>query len=224
MWTLIKNNSWFYIIYFIALIISCFFILTTEKLQLHQQINHCVGNSITDNFFKYITHLGDGLFLIIVSLLICFFDVKKGIILLFAYAICGGLTQFLKEVFFNFEMRPYFYYSFHQFPLKIVEGVDMHSQNSFPSGHATAALCLFTLISFYTSKKLGKIGIAILALIVSFSRVYLSQHFTEDITVGSLIGVVFTSLVIYIFYFTNFKLKLIKLEKPIQQLFKSKNA
>ena len=76
MWALIKNNSWFYIIYFIALIISCFFILTTEKLQLHQQINQCVGNSITDNFFKYFTHLGDGLFLIIVSLLICFFDVK----------------------------------------------------------------------------------------------------------------------------------------------------
>jgi len=224
MWSLIKNNAWFYIIFSISFFTATYFIITTEQLQLHEQINKNVGNFIFDNFFKYITHLGDGLFLIITALILSIKDVKKGFTLLLAYAICGGLTQFLKEVFFNFEMRPYFYYSFHHFPLKIVEGVEMHSQNSFPSGHATAAICLFTLLSFLVTKNFIKIGFGILAIIVSFSRVYLSQHFLEDITVGGLIGISFTSIIIYLLYFSSLKIKLLKLEKPIFQLFKNNNA
>lgn len=220
MFSLIKNNTWFYLIYSIALLISTYFILTTNQLQLHQQINQIVGNKIIDFFFKYITHLGDGLFLVFVALILSLFDTKKALTLLLAYAVCGGITQFLKEVFFNFEMRPYFYHSFHNFPLKIVNGVEMYSQNSFPSGHATAAICLFTLLGYYATTKFLKIGIATIALVVSFSRVYLSQHFLEDITVGSLIGISFTSLIIYFFYFTSLKLKLLKLEKPIQKLYK----
>lgn len=224
MFTLIKNNSWFYLVYTFAVLISSYFILTTNQLQLHQQINQIVGNEIIDVFFKYITHLGDGLFLVFVALILLFFDTKKSLTLLVAYAVSGGITQFLKEVFFNFEMRPYFYHSFYDFPLKIVNGVDMHSQNSFPSGHATAAFCLFTILSFFSAKKIIQFGIALLTIIVSFSRVYLSQHFIEDITAGSLIGIVFSSLVIYFFYFSHFKVKFESIEKPLFQIIKGKNA
>jgi len=215
-----KNNSIFYSVYLITVVFTSYFILTTPQLELHQNINQYVGNVYVNGFFKYITHLGDGLFLILIALIFLFFDVKKSIILLLSYAIAGGFTQFLKEAFFNFEMRPFFYHSFHDFPLKIVDGVDMHSQNSFPSGHATAAFCLFTFLSFYAKEIKFKFLLIFLAIVVAFSRVYLSQHFIEDITVGSIIGTGFTTLLIYSIYYKKFLNKLNHLEKPIYQLFK----
>jgi membrane-associated phospholipid phosphatase len=224
MWTLINNNRSFYFVYLVALLIASFFIFTTEQLQLHQHINYYVGNPILDVFFKYITHLGDGLFLIFIAVIFSFYDAKKALVLLLAYALCGGFTQFLKEVFFNFEMRPYFYHSFYHFPLKTVSGVEMHSQNSFPSGHATAAFCLFTFLSFQVIKNNLKILISVIALIVAFSRVYLSQHFTEDITAGSFIGITFTTMVIYIFYNSKVKSKFSLIEKPIHHFITKKNA
>jgi membrane-associated phospholipid phosphatase len=215
-----KNNTIFYTVYLITVVFTSYFILTTSQLELHLKINQCVGNVYVNGFLKYITHLGDGLFLILIALIFLFFDVKKSIILLLCYAISGGFTQFLKEAFFNFEMRPFFYHSFHDFPLKIVEGVDMHSQNSFPSGHATAAFCLFTFLSFYTKENILKFSLINLAIVIAFSRVYLSQHFIEDITVGSLIGTGFTTLFLYLIYYTKFLNKLDQLEKPVYQFFK----
>ena len=220
MYQFIKNNYIFYSVYFIVIVLTSYFIFTTTQLGLHHSINQYVGNKFFDLFFKYITHLGDGLFLVFVAIVILFFDIKKSIVLLLCYAISGGFTQFLKEVFFNFEMRPFFYYSFHDFHLKIVEGVEMHSQNSFPSGHATAAFCLFTFLSFFAKKNSQKLALIFIAFIVAFSRVYLSQHFIEDVTAGSLIGLFFTTLLLYTFYHFNIFFKLNYLEKPIFQFFK----
>jgi len=216
----IKNNTIFYAVYLIVVVLTSYFIFTTTQLELHHSINECVGNIYINEFFKYITHLGDGLFLILIAIILLFFDIKKSIVLILCYVIAGGFTQFLKEAFFNFEMRPFFYHSFHNFPLKIVEGVEMHSQNSFPSGHATAAFCLFTFLNFYTKKNSLKFLLISLALLVAFSRVYLSQHFIEDITVGSLIGTVFTTLFLYLIYNTKFLNILNQLEKPVYQFFK----
>ena len=61
MFSLIKNNSWFYLVYTFAVLISSYFILTTHQLQLHQQINQIVGNEIIATDLK-VTWTNDDFF------------------------------------------------------------------------------------------------------------------------------------------------------------------
>lgn len=218
--TLVKNNFAFYVPYILFVIVGGIIILKTEQFALHTYFNSLIGNNAVDFFFKYETHLGDGLLLIAVGVILFFFNFKSGLFLLLSYAASGGFTQFLKEVFFNFEMRPYFHHVHYNFPLKIIEGVDMNIQNSFPSGHSTSAFCLFFCLSFLFHKNWQKTGMFVLAIITGFSRVYLSQHFFEDVFVGSIIGVGFSSILAYVFYVSRFSQKVIRLEQPIYKVFR----
>ncbi len=210
--------------YLIFVIVGAILILKTEQFALHTKFNSIVGNSFLDFFFKYSTHIGDGLFLILIAIVLFFFNFKNAIFLLISYALAGGFTQFLKKVFFNFEMRPFFHHTFNGLPLKVVEGVQMYSQNSFPSGHSTSAFCLFFCLCIISPKVWQKIFFFCLAILIGFSRVYLSQHFFEDIYVGSIIGVGFSSIVAYIFFYSKFSFKLTKLEQSITKVFKKQNG
>ncbi|HWY36960.1 MAG TPA: phosphatase PAP2 family protein, partial [Bacteroidia bacterium] len=106
-------------------------------------------------------------------------------------------------------------------PLTLIEGMreEQHIHHSFPSGHATAAFALFFCLAFFAGKSSSKALYFLLALTVAFSRVYLSQHFFEDITAGSFIAVFFSSLVCYFFYLSGTSKKLQRLDKPIFRLF-----
>jgi membrane-associated phospholipid phosphatase len=61
--------------------------------------------------------------------------------------------------------------------------------DSFPSGHTTSAFALATTIAIISKDK--KIGLFcfILAALTGYSRIYLGQHFLEDVGFGSLLGV-----------------------------------
>lgn len=58
---------------------------------------------------------------------------------------------------------------------------------SFPSGHASSSFAAATAI-FLWNKKWGTAAL-LLALLISFSRMYLYVHFPTDILVGALIGI-----------------------------------
>lgn len=154
-------------------------------------------NPITDSLFKWITFLGDGIFFAIVTLLLLLRNWRTGLLLLGM-----GLTQtlisfFLKKVIFKGTPRPKTYFaSFEEINLHFVEGVKVHSYNSFPSGHTLTAFALATFMAGYLKHpKLSLLFLA-LATLAGFSRVYLAQHFLIDVCVGSLLGVVIG----YVFY------------------------
>ena len=64
--------------------------------------------------------------------------------------------------------------------------------NSFPSGHTVTAFSAAIVILYLTKNKNWSILLFIVALAVGYSRMYLSEHFFEDVIVGSVIGVLIT--------------------------------
>ncbi len=57
---------------------------------------------------------------------------------------------------------------------------------SFPSSHATAAFAMAALLSQYEPR--WRIGLYILATLISFSRIYLGVHYPFDVLAGAIIG------------------------------------
>lgn len=77
-----------------------------------------------------------------------------------------------------------------------VAGLELHTQLSFPSGHTAGAFACFTLLSILLPARKAFWGILFFALafLVAYSRMYLGQHFFEDVYVGSLLGTVLCTL------------------------------
>jgi membrane-associated phospholipid phosphatase len=163
-------------------------IVQTDKLSLHLYFNS-FHSQIGDFTMTYFTHVGDGLFLLLIALFVFLFRSKKlAIVLLVAFLISSGLVQFLKHFVFDNHMRPMYVFKhvkgFHQ-----IKDFQYHMSQSFPSGHSTSSFVLFTFIAMNFAKTgQAQILCFIGALFFAFTRVYLSQHYFEDLFAGAMIG------------------------------------
>ena len=105
-----------------------------------------------------------------------------------AFLISAGLVQSLKHFVFENHMRPMYVFQnvkgFHQ-----IKDFHYHMSQSFPSGHSTSSFVLFTFIAMNFAKTgQAQILCFIGALFFAFTRVYLSQHYFEDLFAGAMIG------------------------------------
>lgn len=201
----LKHNAVYIFAYLLLLAYLGNILLNHGKVQIHQFINSYVGNGYIDTFFKYITELGDGLFAIFLVIVLLFNNVKKAIYLLLAYSFASLLTTVLKNFVFIDNWRPGFVFQyFVNQPLKLVQDVFLNTgNNSLPSGHATAAFAVFFSLLFMSKNHFFKCLCFALAILATYSRTYLSQHWLIDIYVGSIIGVSFSLLFYVVFYHTN---------------------
>lgn len=73
-----------------------------------------------------------------------------------------------------------------------VTGIAMHGGNtSFPSGHTMSAFALYTFLALTLPYKRSlSLVLLLLAILVGISRIYLVQHFLEDVVTGAAIGAV----------------------------------
>lgn len=215
----IKNNYPVLLAYLLVLAIVGYVLLNHYKSDIHIVINSLVGNRLVDTFFKYITYVGDGVFVVILALMLLFVrSMRQGLYILLSYATASLFTTILKRVFFDDVNRPFFVFTyFRHEKLNMVEGAEVLIHNSFPSGHSTAAFALFFSLIFTTDKPGLKWLYLTLALLVAFSRTYLSQHWLIDIYVGSVIGVCFTALVYLVLYNRLF---MQKIDRPLISTFK----
>lgn len=141
--------------------------------------------AIADQFFRYATFAGDGIIWVPVTLLILFFRRKYWILAFAAIIISTLIAQLSKNVFFKGFPRPSLAITdsslFHT-----VSGVELHTMNSFPSGHTTTAFTIFLMACFFIDRKwIVSVGL-LYALIAAYSRVYLAQHFPVDLAAGML--------------------------------------
>ena len=84
-------------------------------------------------------------------------------------------------------------------PSKYIEESDMLIRKpvtySFPSGHTSSSFASATVISHYCSNLM--LPTFILALLVSFSRLYLKVHYPSDIFAGAVFGLISALAIIY---------------------------
>ena len=172
-----------------ALVWSCLLILDCiyPKVQTHLMLNgyHTQG---LDVFFKYATKLGEG-FPVYLGIAILIFSRRNGLLVLLGQGLTCIVTQALKFAFAHPRPATYFKEMGVDLPAT-VDGVKLRTAfNSFPSGHTSAAFALFTCLALMTPRKWSPLWMTA-AWLVAYSRIYLSQHFLEDILLGSLIGMV----------------------------------
>lgn len=188
-------NSYFFVLVVLYFFVGLFIVIFIRKGDDVIWINQ-FHHSFADNFFKYVTHLGDGLFCIALSLLFLFFKKYKNTLLIFlAFAFSGLLAQFFKKIIFPDLMRPIAYLN--QVDLQLVEGVEVLTNNTFPSGHTATAFATFLMLSLIFSPKTWGVFFFALAFIVSISRIYLVQHFFVDTYAGAFLGVLSALLAYY---------------------------
>lgn len=202
---LVKDNKPFFYAYLVFLVLGGYLLIAYTKEELFFMVNRHYS-VYADAFFKYATHIGDGLLFVIIILILALFSYRKSLLGLIIFLGSALIAQLLKLTFFSDAMRPVGYFS-KEVDIHFVEGVTRHVKNSFPSGHTTSvfALALFLALIF----KLNKSGwlLATLAIIVGYSRVYLAVHFSVDVYFGSLIGIL-TAMLVYAWLNEPFKNKL----------------
>ncbi|MBW7844406.1 MAG: phosphatase PAP2 family protein [Bacteroidia bacterium] len=184
-------------LYLILFTLWIFGLTIIQLLYTQKDISLIINQSNTnflDILCKYGTHIGDGLFAVAIALLIFWQKREYFLIAAIVFISSALFTQLLKHSLFSDFLRPINYVS-EIASIHFVEGVTIHKYNSFPSGHSTSIFAVCAVLHFIIPNK--KIGTALLlvAVFAGFTRIYLLQHFTIDVFVGSIIGTLFAVLI-----------------------------
>lgn len=200
-----KTYAWYLLPYILWLFIAGAVILNTNKFDFFVFLKQ-FHSSWADVFFKLSSFFAEWIGWVVVIIIASLVKIRFAIASLLALVLSGVTTQLLKNFVFNSHLRPSAYLSDLK-GIHLVEGVDLHYFNSFPSGHTTSAFAICTLLTLILAKKsfLGFVFF-ILALIMGYSRIYLTQHFPIDVWVGSIIGFVITVIVFTLSDYTFNKL------------------
>lgn len=216
----LRQNSVYLVLYLLLIAYLGYVLLNVDKFEIHRFINQHVENGAVSTFFKYVTHIGDGVFAMILVFVFLFVNIRKAVFLFLAYISSALVTTVLKNFFYADYYRPYFLFHFYKREdLNLIDGVEILSNNSFPSGHSTSAFAVFFTLIFMTKNQALKFLYFLTACIAAFSRTYISQHWLVDIYIGSIIGVSFAVLCYFVFYI---KPASQKLEITLPQLFATK--
>ncbi len=207
----------YYILTIALLAVIGALILIYDKGTLHLLLcNH--HTAAGDVFFPVYTKVAEwGIYIVVVLLL--FYKVGWASFLLGSSLIAGGVGQIIKHIVQ--APRPVTWFAEH-YPdvcLPAIEGVPFREWNSFPSGHTITFFCLFLVLTmimeevicqrsghsaadgtsakrfFSVSGLSAAVGLFCLATLGAYSRIYMSQHFAEDVFAGIIIGVGVTSLI-----------------------------
>lgn len=164
-----------------------------------------IRNSILDCFFSYFTILGHWitvtLIVIIISMLLYFYQ-RKNLILPFIVSVIGsGITTLIIKFIVN-RARP-------------SSEVALYTEklSSFPSAHAALIFALFAFLIYVLWQYFSNLNSAVkitlslifslIILLVGFSRIYLGVHFVSDVAVGYLVGLLWLLIGIYFPYRKN---------------------
>ncbi len=194
---ILYTNRVFFITYLAVLIPAGILQLICSPEELMRWVNSR-NNAEADLFFTNVTYLGDGAFMVILAVVLLIRSYRFALMGVVSFVVTGLLTIFLKQVVFPTALRPLKYFEHSSWQYHLIEGLNVHSYNSFPSGHSMTAFAVFSLLALLDERKNRGWFLATLAVVTAYSRVYLFQHFVADVWVGSLLGVAVSATTVLI--------------------------
>jgi membrane-associated phospholipid phosphatase len=216
---ILSKNRILFAAYLLISFSSFFFLIHFGKKETHLLLTS-YHSAFQDHLMQFFTLFGDGLFMVILGLLLFFRKIKYGFIIVSSFLASSIFVQLLKRFVFEDCKRPAAW--FHELGIEIyrIGGVEYHSAFSFPSGHTTTAFALFFGLAFFVKNTGIKILFLLMAIITGFSRIYLSQHFLGDVLAGSVLGI-FSALAMEAMFE---KSKALWMEESIITIIRKKNA
>jgi membrane-associated phospholipid phosphatase len=183
---ILKENKLLIILYLIFLAFGITGLILLNKGELHLFLNG-YHTPFYDLFFQFMTFLGEWFPFVVIGI-IMIFKLGDGIGALAAQLLSGLITQVVKRICAAPRPMKYFSENFPDVSLPLPEGFSPHLINSFPSGHTSSIFALLIFMALMTKNNFIKALLLIVAILVGYSRIYLSQHFALDVVVGSFVG------------------------------------
>jgi undecaprenyl-diphosphatase len=152
-------------------------------------------NAYVLEIFNIVTYLGSSLFWFFLIILLWLKDKRKlSIHLLYAFMLDTASLLILKTVF----LRPR--------PVEALKVFEFDIGPSFPSGHSQRTFSGAVVLSNYYKKY--RILFYVIAMLVSFSRIYMGVHYPLDVVIGAVNGII-TGMVALIIPLKRIQKKLI---------------
>jgi membrane-associated phospholipid phosphatase len=185
----LKQITVFFILYIILLCCCLVIKLLFTKDEIYFAVNSRYSVWV-DFLAPYITDLGNGWTTVILSAILLLFSYRKAFLMASAYAVTSLIAQLIKHIVKAPRPKLYFYDQLSR--IHFVKGAHIDMFGSFPSGHTVTAFSTAVVITYLSKNKYWSILLFLIAIMVGYSRMYLSEHFFEDVTAGSALGVFIT--------------------------------
>ena len=156
--------------------------------ETHLMLNRLTAPAL-DPWFAWGTYLADGWVPTAIGVLLLFVRWRWFLLLTISTLGSAIVVQTLKHTVFAAIDRPLMFAE--QMPgLRTIPGVELHLHNSFPSGHTTCAFSMCMALAVIIGRPRAGVLLALLACALGFTRIYLSQHFLQDVILGAALGTV----------------------------------
>ena len=191
--TLLQEQKAYYLSMFTYFIIGVALLSSMDKgdLVLYFSENR---TSFWNEFFLATNRFGEVWTIVIGFLVLFFIKIRYALFVPVVAGVVGLASMMLKKIFAH--LRPKLWFEQQDIFLNFVPDVYINSgYTSFPSGHTFAAFALFGYFALVSKSPILKILFSVCAIFGGLARVYLSQHFLEDILFGGFLGMATATLV-----------------------------
>jgi len=155
------------------------------EVEIIKYINSNFSHPFLDEFFKFVSFLGDKgwMWIVIALVLVCIPKTRKaGICSAISLVLCLIITNICIKPLID-RLRPYEV----ETALKII--IPHLNDGSFPSGHTCASFAsVFAICKYY---KKWTVPLYVFACLMGASRLYLCVHYPTDVIAGAILGTLF---------------------------------
>lgn len=141
-----------------------------------------------NTFFKYGTQLGEEYTYLISFIVLLFIRFRFALFLPLVAGLTAVLSISLKSFLAHPRPKPWFTALNEELTYVADVYVNVSMTSSFPSGHTFSGFAVFGFLALISDRAWLKALFASCAIIVGVSRVYLVQHFLEDVVFGAFLG------------------------------------